>query len=207
MNEVLGSLKSELLRPLATLILPGGIAVTPYFILLRVMFGPFSKLVTDNPTQTLALATAAALFVGLVLEDAGSGIESKWDKPIHKDTWNEYLRLAFKVEPIGQKYIRSLVLRLKFELGSFVALCVAGPGVVALFFYHTGRFCLTPTIPMATVFVLVGLVWLSLLVFLHRWADSGHDLLHDARVELLKGITVVSDGHAGAGSSQSKEGH
>jgi hypothetical protein len=39
----------------------------------------------------------------------------------HREDGFDYLRLAFDEEPVGQRYIRTLVLRLKFELGMTVA--------------------------------------------------------------------------------------
>ena len=43
--------------------------------------------------------------------------------------WYSYLRLAFRVEPVGQRYLRTLVLRLKFELNASLALVIAGCGL------------------------------------------------------------------------------
>jgi hypothetical protein len=66
---------------------------------------------------------------GLITEDVGSRIESLLDRRLakipgferHREDWFDYLRLAFKVEPVGHRYLRTLVLRLKFELGMAVA--------------------------------------------------------------------------------------
>jgi hypothetical protein len=39
----------------------------------------------------------------------------------HFEEWYDYLRLAFAKEPIGHRYLRSLVLRMKFELAMTIA--------------------------------------------------------------------------------------
>jgi hypothetical protein len=49
----------------------------------------------------------------------------------HAKEWFDYLRLAFEREPVGHRYLRTLVLRLKFELGMAVA---SVPFTLASFF-------------------------------------------------------------------------
>jgi hypothetical protein len=196
-NEILGTLKSELLRPLSTLILPGAVAISPYFALLRALVPGFAEVVTANRAEAILVTTAGCLFVGLILEDAGSERESAWDDAAGDELrrpWNDYLRLAFKTEPIGHKYIRSVLLRMKFELGSLMALRVAIPGVVALYFLRSGHpeWCPFSAVSVALTLTVALMVWLHYLFF--RWAKDGHRILHETRVELLKGIHLVGDG-------------
>lgn len=60
---------------------------------------------------------------GLVFENIGARVEEFIDgrltkaDPSHLTTWHVYLLLVLRPEPIGQRYLRTLVFRLKFELG------------------------------------------------------------------------------------------
>jgi hypothetical protein len=74
-----------------------------------------------------AITFLVVLAVGLLLEDIGSVIEANvWDALLESEyeieaIWAKYLILAFDKEPIGQRYLRTVLLRLKFELGCAVA--------------------------------------------------------------------------------------
>jgi hypothetical protein len=48
--------------------------------------------------------------------------------------WYAYLRTAFGADPIGRRYIRALVLRLKFELGIAFAMLSSGIGILQLWY-------------------------------------------------------------------------
>ena len=76
-----------------------------------------------NHTETTLLLVLASIGAGLIVEDVGSRIESLYfDKRLartaefstHSTEWFQYLRLAFRVEPIGQRYLRAILLRFKF---------------------------------------------------------------------------------------------
>jgi hypothetical protein len=71
----------------------------------------------------------SAVAAGFVLEDMGARIEAKiWDPLIERDTkcqhddWYGFLCYAPLTEPVGHRYLRTLTLRLKFELAFGIAL-------------------------------------------------------------------------------------
>ena len=76
------------------------------------------------------------LFVGLLLEDFGSYIEvrlfdaalNQFTSEEHSRNWYQYLRTVFKDEPVGVRYMRTVLLRMKFELGAAAGLAVAAAG-------------------------------------------------------------------------------
>jgi hypothetical protein len=113
--------KSELFRPLVTLFIPGGIAAAPYFLLAG-FYAPGTRAFwDDHPSITVAVVVGCIVAAGLVLENWGSRLETLWDRLLnktgeHRDTWNDYLGLRLKDEIVGQRYLRTLVLRMKFEL-------------------------------------------------------------------------------------------
>jgi hypothetical protein len=70
------------------------------------------------------------------LEYVGSTIEvTIFDRALNEATsgqhsldWNKYLRIAFPIEPVGVRYIRAILLRMKCELAMGTAAIIAGFG-------------------------------------------------------------------------------
>jgi hypothetical protein len=166
------------------LILPGAISISTWaWFLLSTMEG-LRKVAMENRTETFVILFAAVLFMGLVCEDIGSHIESKLDDrrnakdATHHTNWYSYLRIAFRLEPVGHHYLRTILLRLKFELGSSVA------GGFALL----GLWWLPMTFgvrAIASAFVIAAAG------FLFWEASHSHRLLGQVRAEVLKGVVEV----------------
>jgi len=97
-------------------------------------------MVNDHPAASTLVMFLVVITCGLIAENFGSRIEFLFDKRLakkenherHREEWFKYLQLAFKCEPVGQRYIRTLVLHLKFELGMAVASPVLAIGVMFL---------------------------------------------------------------------------
>jgi hypothetical protein len=129
---------SEVFRPLVTLLIPGAIAISTWFVGLLWHFHDLQTLVHNNHAEADLVLVLAMTFVGLVLEDLGARVESWMDSRREDrsgeqfDNWYAYLRTAFKADPIGRRYLRTLVLRLKFELGTAFAMLIAGCGLLWL---------------------------------------------------------------------------
>jgi hypothetical protein len=193
MPNFFSAFTSEVFRPLVTLLIPGAIAISTWFVGLLWHFHDLQTLVHNNHAEADLLLVLAMTFVGLVLEDLGARVESRMDSRREKQTgkqfdhWYAYLRTAFKADPIGRRYLRTLVLRLKFELGTAFAMLSAGVGL--LWLWHLG---LNGTVVAfselpCTVFVVWGLV--------EAW--STHDTLAKNRANLLGEIRIVPSPQAG----------
>lgn len=121
------------------IIVPGAFALAPWFVWLSIATnGTTSVFVTDHAIAA-AWISGAIVLMGLVLENLGSMVESQvFDRILerltgnHYEYWRRYLLLSFKIEPIGQHYLRTRVLRLKFELGMISAIPIALFGWLAL---------------------------------------------------------------------------
>jgi hypothetical protein len=168
-------------RPLATLVLPGLIALTPVAVAIIWSLAPMRLFVQANQGVTIGTIIALGIFCGLVLEDIGARIED-WlfrrrfrdDKEARDKDWYDYLRLASNVEPVGLRYISTLVLRLKFELGS----CSATPfAMLGVWFWPITWFWRA----------LASGIILALGVYLFIEADASVGTLADVRREMLKG--------------------
>ena len=149
----------------------------------------FAALVSRNHTESALVLALAAAWAGLVLENFGSLIEGelfdKWLRSCpgcedHLTDWYKYLRLAFRIEPIGHRYMRTLVLHLKFELNNSIGLASAGIGLLLI-----GEIGVWTRILFAT-FLFVLAIYLCFFE-----ARRSHCALSELRREMLKGINVV----------------
>ncbi len=141
MPNFFSAFSSDVSRPLATLLIPGGIGLAAWLIALLWRFPALKNLIAGNHTETGFVLFLAMVFAGMVFEDFGARWEVVLDRWAddrtdgqHTKNWNAYLQVAFKSDPIGRRYARSLVLRLKFELGVVFAMVSAGLGLIWLGF-------------------------------------------------------------------------
>jgi len=116
------TLRGDAFRPFATLVVPGAIGLTPWSVL-AYCASPIGR----DIWQVHPIATGMGLFVGslgagFVFENLGARIElwlDRWivrSRPDHLAIWQRYLLLTLQPEPIGQRYLRTILLRFKFEL-------------------------------------------------------------------------------------------
>lgn len=189
MRELFSAFGSEVFRPLMTLFAPGVVALAPWVVALMQRSSGFYSLVNENRTESSLLLTFTALVVGMLLEDFGSHLESKFlDRALNEETagkhmvnWYDYLRIAYQIEPIGAKYIRSILLRMKFELG----MASAALTVVAGVFATTLR--ILPAVELSS-----SALGLAALLFLE--ARRSHAALSKTRCLLLQGLIVLGAG-------------
>ena len=190
MKDVVSAFGSDVLRPLVSLVVPGSIAVAPGMAAL-LWANPWLRCaVMSNRNEFTAALVLLVLFAGLLCEDLGSHLEFLFDclldnpsgkaaearvKDAHGQNWYEYLRIAYRIEPIGHHYMRTLVIRLKFELGSCAAFVFATLGIWWMPTTYGNR-VLSSILPL----VLVAVSCVE--------AKLTHELLSNLRAELLKGI-------------------
>jgi hypothetical protein len=133
--DFISAFKSELFRPLATLVVPGGVALGPYVLIAGYYFPGIVSFWKDHPSAFVAILVICIVAVGLIVEDLGAFIERDfWDSKLarenenHADHWEQYLKLRLKDEVVGQRYLRTILTRMKFELAM----------VPAFFFFWCG---------------------------------------------------------------------
>lgn len=187
--DVFSGLRADLFRVVVTIVIPGSAAVAPWVALLVAEYpglGAFAEAHTTLATSALlALIVAAAHLV----ENWGSWVEVLWDAILarddhrHHSNWNKYLRLAFKTEPVGHRYLRTITLRMKFELNMAVALVVGGIGLNAL---NREVGLLGPS----AIRIASGLIVLVIAYLLYESYASAA-VLARVRAEVLKGVTVI----------------
>jgi len=187
MPNFFSAFTSDVFRPIVTLLIPGAIAVSTWFIGLLWRFPDLRTLVYTNHAEAGLVLVLAMIFAGLVLEDMGARLESWLDSRREKQNgkhianWYAYLRTAFGADPVGRGYIRALVLRLKFELGTVFAMCSAGIGVLWLWYVDLSFKVVFVSELLCALFA----AWL----FWEGW--STHDTLAKNRANLLEEIRIV----------------
>jgi len=124
----------------------------------------------------------------MVLEDIGARYEVQLDRWAdrrtdneHTRNWQAYLQTVFKSDPIGRRYARTLVLRLKFELGTAFAMVSAGLGVIWLGALGTRLWMI----------VLLESLCLTFLIWQLIEARETHKVLSKTRAVLLGTLKII----------------
>ena len=134
--DITAPFKSEVLRPITTWVIPGSIAIAPYVLVLAFHVPQVASFLKASPSASAAVITICVLSAGLVLDNFGSSIESGlWDRllqrkyPNHLSDWDRYLKLRIKDEIIAHRYLKSILMRMKFELSMAPALLIFWVGL------------------------------------------------------------------------------
>lgn len=146
MKELLAGFTTELFRPIVTLVLPGFWALTPFVIAVFLRYPISWVFALSHSTACSIVFLVVGTAVGMVLENLGGEVENYFFRahgPEASEEWYEYLSLAAECRPVGFGYIRTYVLRMKFEAGMFAAGCIVAVGVLYLpFSIYTNGDCL-----------------------------------------------------------------
>lgn len=188
MPNFFSAFTTDVFRPLATLLIPGAIGVTTWVVAVLWKFPTLKNLVSGNHTETGTLLFLTMVFAGLVFEDFGARWEVVLDRWAddrtngkHTNDWNAYLQIAFKSDPIGRRYARTLVLRLKFELGIAFAMISAGIGLIWLAVLGLSYSVVLSCGGICVLFAVWGLIE----------ASATHKVLSKTRAALLGTIRVI----------------
>ncbi len=184
--DLSATFKNEVYRPVVTIVIPGLVALTPYVYLLFASQPPLYAFAMKQTVFTGLVGVLAVIAVGFLLEDLGSLIESRVWEPLQKnreelmEEWYEYLRLSFTTEPVGQKYISRVVMRMKFELSFSLSLVFCGVGSIWL------KYRLATGISVVAILVMFGVA-----AYLLWESFNSSKMLRKIRHELLKGVKAV----------------
>jgi uncharacterized membrane protein YbhN (UPF0104 family) len=135
--DPLSAFRTEVLRPIVTIVVPGAIATGPFVLLAGYYFPQTHNLWEQHPSAFVTILTVCVLAIGLILEDLGGHIEKDlWDCKIKKkyqrqdEDWDKYLQLRLQDEIVGQRYIQDIKTRMKFELSMVPALLTFLVGLI-----------------------------------------------------------------------------
>lgn len=173
-------LQSSILKPVGTIIGPGGIALTLLLYPAAVTNDGVGSFIRANSGLFGFYALVACVILGYFIENLGSRVEDfifvKTGGKGQLGEWYDYLATKANEETVGFRYISTIVVRLKIELALFVLTILSFP---AYAIYH---FCLELEFPYL-IFSVVSLV-LSLLSGYESY--SSVKLLNRTRTEILK---------------------
>ena len=186
--EKLTSLNLSFDRVLIQLIIPGLIAAFPFMLIFTDV--QLQSLVDDiqhvSPLSTLGIVLIA-LIVGIMIENIGSRIEVYYydwrQKDLHTDyiqVWKKYLQLSYENEPVGQRYLRNILFRMKFELSMAVALVIMAIGFCI---YESLYTISLPSVIKIIALYVAPVAVSTYLIFLEGWSSS--KILHDTRKLLV----------------------
>lgn len=193
--DVMSGLRSDVYRVLVTSLIPGTISTAPYMCMLAHYFPRAATFIETQPIVAGIVYFILVAIAAQILENLGSQLESKaWDPilekrdPDHIRNWHKYLQMAFKTTPVGEEYIRVVVLRLKFELNTGMALLVSAYGFWWIMPVKAGM-----SLPASLWIPGVVLVVAGYLLF---ESFESCALLSATRRVLAQKVTVVGDGAA-----------
>jgi len=138
-KELFSALSAAIFYPLVSLVLPGLTAISGWFVYFMNVQS-FRMIVSKSHTETAFVLMLLSIFVGTVIDDLGTRLESLWldhwrnarTSGKDQEEWWAYLRKPFEVEPSGRRHLRKLVARLKFELGVPLGLAITCPAVCSV---------------------------------------------------------------------------
>ena len=192
MSDITSILRNEVFRPSVTLIGPGALASSPYIILAYTHFESFKTAIHTESFLFFSFGLILFATLGLIIDSIGADIEIHNDKKIEsekdhyglEDRWNEYLRIVFEKEPVGHRFLRTVVLKLKVELNFVPALLVTIPGIVLAAICN---FVSILTVSILIVVIIIMSFWLFT-----RSKETSR-ALDDIRKEILKGAIRYPD--------------
>lgn len=175
-------------RVLIQLIIPGLLACFPFLLLFFELQPDILAFFQSNSTLMATFVILLSLISGIILENFGSRIEVHYydEKQLkmddeYLDVWDKFLQLAYDKEPIGHRYIRNILFRMKFELSVGVSLVFMTIGLGIYNYTHVIFSNLLLNILVVYVLPIMGTLYL---IFIEGWQSS--KILHATRKLLVE---------------------
>jgi hypothetical protein len=179
------AVRTDTLPAIATVIAPGAFASAPYVWLWLSGSPDAREFLLEHDALAVTAILVLSVVSGFAIDSLGSYVEFyciDQARPDHKemmDIWWQFLRIAWAREPIGQHYLRRMVVTFKFELNMFVASFSSFLGVGMLGFVGVSKW--NVAIPTAAA---LGIATM----FFAKAARDSSEVLADVRAALVKGV-------------------
>ena len=172
----------NLTRSILVIIIPGGVAVAPWLILVVWTWPSVGELYGTYPLLVNVALFGAVVILGSVLEAFGALQEVRWDGALEgeyevSENWFKYLSRVVDPEPVAHRYISRMVTSMYFELTMTCAISISALGAALLSFFSSSKF----GVFFALGFLAVGAL---LTTFFQIQAKKSHKVLCDVRREL-----------------------
>jgi hypothetical protein len=184
------AVRTDALPAIATVVGPGAFVSSGYLWAGLSRVQGLSEFLDGHEAIALASAILVWTLAGFAVDSLGSYVEYYLidrTRADHKEMfaiWWRYLMLAWDREPVGQRYLRRVLVSFKFELNLCVATCLSAPSTLLLYFdgYLSGR----------TVLV-VCYVLLACSGLLFYAARTSSKVLAETRLRLLKASVEAAE--------------
>ncbi len=172
----------NLTRSILVIIIPGGVAVGPWLVLVFQTWPEVGDLYEAYPILWNCVFFGIVVIVGTIFENFGSSREVRWDKNQEstydvQENWYRYLSREVDPEPVGYRYISRMVTSLYFELTMTFATISFFLGSAMIAFFSDPKFHVFYGIAL----IIVGLL---LSIYFEIQATQSHGLLCKTRKEI-----------------------
>lgn len=142
MIDILSTLKGEYSRTLVLIVIPGAIALQPFAVIIYDHCNPTKIFISQLLIYASILYLISSIFIGFVIQDIGARIELFLDRiycknpkeyEAYQDRFTSYLFNKREEEYIVTHYYRAMLIRLKFELHTVVAILFYWLAMIAKF--------------------------------------------------------------------------
>jgi hypothetical protein len=138
--NILKNIQLEGNRIIVLILIPGLFAISPFFVLLIQNYPEVKGYLVRSDIMTTLTLFILSIPTGLILEDIGSRIEnilyklSKKEPTVLNDEWDRYLKLVLPSNSnlVAQRYLKTILFRMKFELSFATALIIMTVGLIFL---------------------------------------------------------------------------
>lgn len=142
------------LKTLLTYVIPGIIGLPIWVFIICDNSQWVANNLKDNQGILITLLFLAALFLGVIFDNIASSIERKFldksnvkkiereekitfdrAKEKYDEIWSEFLQLRYSEQegvPVGHRYLRNILIRMKFELCSMIGILSSFVGLLVL---------------------------------------------------------------------------
>lgn len=188
--DISNAFKKEVFKAVVITLIPGAFALAPFIIFFYIKSSKLSTIIDGNLLGASLVYIFISIAIGMVLEDIGARIEFLFGCIVLKkeadymNNWDTYLRTHFQNRQVGEGYINSVVMRMKFELSFSVALIVMEIGIMLLNTTSQGFW--------NGLFIKASLITLALSAYLAWEAYESVKLLGKLRKNLLSGVNTIS---------------
>jgi len=115
-----------LTRSLMTILVPGGVAISPWVVLIFVHVPGMIEFYKEFQAVTTIALAGLTIVCGTFIEVVASIVEEKFDKDADPklevtENWYKYLASSPQPEPVGYRYLGRRVTTMYFELGMALA--------------------------------------------------------------------------------------
>ena len=171
------------------LVTPGLLAAFPFILLFFDARPDVRDFFLQEKGMLVSIIVLVSLVMGIILENIGSHIEVKiYDNKLARskrdyfETWEKFLMIQYQgQEPIGHRYLRNILFRMKFELSAGAGLIIMTAGLAL---YNASHIIFESLLLNITIVYVLPLVTSLYLLVFEGWRSA--EVLAECRRALVE---------------------